>query len=389
MRARSRMQILGGLAVIAAALSGCVADPVPRPSSPSPAPTLAPTPAPSPSPADLLAGMGIEDRVALLFMVGTSLDEADPAALAALTDRHVGGIFLRGRSAAGMAATADLVGQFARVRPPASPPLWVATDQEGGEVQVLSGPGFDEIPDALAQGADPAALRGNAARWAAQLAAAGVTMNLAPVADIVASPDAADQNAPIGALRREYGFDENAVVAGAGAFAEGMRDAGILPTLKHFPGLGRVSGNTDYSADVVDTEIAADSPDVGVYRRLLAEGPAVVMMSTAVYQRIDPAAPATFSEPVVTGLLRGTLGYRGVVMTDDLSATAQLERWSPADRAVLAVQAGVDLLLLSADARVFDEMYDAVLARARTDPGFAARVDESARRILTLKTAFG
>ena len=75
-------------------------------------------------------------------------------------------------------------------------------------------------------------------------------------------------------------------------------------------------------------------------------------------------------------------------MTDDLSATAQLQRWSPADRAVLAVQAGVDLLLLSADAGVFDEMYDAVLARARTDPAFAARVDESARRIVTLKAGF-
>ncbi|MGQ3505015.1 glycoside hydrolase family 3 N-terminal domain-containing protein, partial [Enterococcus faecalis] len=86
--------------------------------------------------------------------------------------------------------------------------LWVSTDQEGGDVQVLSGPGFDGIPSALDQGQqDAATLRANAATWGRQLAEAGVNMNLAPVADVVTSPETAGSNPPIGQLNREYGYD--------------------------------------------------------------------------------------------------------------------------------------------------------------------------------------
>jgi beta-N-acetylhexosaminidase len=368
-------------------LAGCAAE------QPAPAPTASPEPSltatPTPTPADPVAGLDLDERVGQLFMVGTSVDGADPTTLAAVAGQHVAGIFLHGRSSAGAAATAALVGQFTAVHDPASPRLWVATDQEGGDVQVLSGEGFEPMPTALTSAQrDDATLRADAARWGAQLASAGVDMNLAPVADIVTSPEVARDNKPIGILNREYGFDEATVAAKAGVFAQGMRDAGILPTLKHFPGLGRVAGNTDYASDVVDIEVGADSPDVSVYRTLLAEGPAVVMMSTAVYDRIDPAAPAAFSAPVVTGLLRGELGFDGVVMTDDLSAPEQVARWSPAERATLAVDAGVDLLLVSADPSVFPEMYEAVRARAESDPGFAAKVDDAARRVVELKTDF-
>jgi len=213
-------------------------------------------------------------------------------------------------------------------------------------------------------------------------------MNLAPVVDIVTSPETARQNPPIGRLNREYGFDAASVSSCAGAFAQGMRVAGILPTFKHFPGLGRTTANTDYSADVVDTVVTAAAPDVDVYRTLLAQGQGVVMMSTAVYAQIDPSAPAAFSSVIVTDLLRRDLRFDGVVMTDDLSATAQVARWTPGERAVLAVRAGVDLLLVSADPAVFPEMYDAVLQAARTDPAFAAQVDAAARRIVQLKASF-
>lgn len=372
--------------VLTGVLAGCVAERAAPSASPTPTPTVAPTPTGTPDP---IAGLSLEDRVGQLFMVGTSVDGADPTTLAAVGTQHVGGVFLHGRSSAGAAATAQLVAQLTGQQAPASVPLWVATDQEGGDVQVLSGEGFEPMPTALTSAQrDDATLRADAARWGGQLAAAGIDMNLAPVADIVTSPETARDNKPIGIYNREYGFDEATVVAKAGAFAQGMRDAGVLPTLKHFPGLGRVTGNTDYAADVVDTVVGPDSPDVSVYRTLLAQGPAVVMMSTAAYQLIDPSAPAAFSAPVVTGLLRNELGFDGVVMTDDLSATAQVARWSPADRATLAIDAGVDLLLVSADASVFPEMYAAVLARAQADPDFAVKVDDAARRIVELKAAF-
>lgn len=379
----------GMLAVLATAVlvlaAGCAAEPAPTPSPP----TATATPTPSPTPTDPIAGMTLDDRVGQLFMVGTAVDGADPATLSAVADRHAGGVFLHGRSTAGIDATAGLVAQFTGLVAPTAPPLWVATDQEGGDVQVLSGPGFEGIPSALTQaqgGCGP--IRTAALRWGGQLAAVGVTMNLAPVVDIVTSPETARQNPPIGRLNREYGFDAASVSSCAGAFAQGMRVAGILPTFKHFPGLGRTTANTDYSADVVDTVVTAAAPDVDVYRTLLAQGQGVVMMSTAVYAQIDPSAPAAFSSVIVTDLLRRDLRFDGVVMTDDLSATAQVARWTPGERAVLAVRAGVDLLLVSADPAVFPEMYDAVLQAARTDPAFAAQVDAAARRIVQLKASF-
>lgn len=390
MRARLALAAIVALAVT---LVACAPDAAPSGSPTGTAsPTVSPTPTPTPT-IDPIAQLSLAQRVGQLFMVGTGLTGADPVTLAAITDRHAGSIFLHGRSAAGTAATAALVQRFTALvsaETTGGVPLWVATDQEGGDVQVLTGPGFDPIPSALRQGGLPTPdLQTDAARWGAQLTAAGVNMNLAPVADIVTSAAAAHANPPIGALDREYGFDEATVARQAGAFASGMRAAGIQPTFKHFPGLGRVAANTDFHANVVDTVIGPDSPDVDVYRTLLMGGPAVVMTSTAIYQRIDPSAPASFSPKVVTGLLRGTLGYRGVVITDDLSAAAAVRAWPPAQRAVLAIDAGVDVVLVASDPQAFAPMYDAVLAKAQADPVFAAKVTDAARRVVVAKASLG
>jgi len=356
----------------------------------APAPTASPSPSPTPTPTatpDPLAGMSLQDKVGQMFMVGTSVEGANPTTLAAVRDDHVGGIFLHGRSDAGTQATADLIGQFTSTVGAAAPQLWVATDQEGGTVQVLKGPGFDRIPSAVEQSAQTdAALRSSAATWSTQLARSGVNMNLAPVADIVTSPEFAASNPPIGALAREYGYDETTVATKVGAFAAGMRHGGVMPTIKHFPGLGHVDENTDTRTGVTDDTVTADGADVGVYASVLPQGDAIVMMSTAIYARIDPSAPAAFS-PAVVDVLRDRIGFDGVITVDDLSAARQVQPWSPADRATLAVDAGVDLLLVSADPSVYPDMHQAVLSRAESDPAFAAKVDAAARRIVEQKAS--
>jgi beta-N-acetylhexosaminidase len=389
MRARGRTTAALALVLaLGAAAIACAPGSTPT-TSPSRQPTATPTPTPTPT-VDPIAALTIEQRVGQLFMVGTSAQGADPVTLSAIADRHAGSIFLHGRSQAGVDATASVVRSFTSLVSPATTgdePLWVATDQEGGQVQVLQGPGFDRIPSALAQGTiPPDQLATQAQTWGGQLGMAGVNMNLAPVADIVTSPATARANAPIGALQREYGFDASTVESHAGAFADGMRAAGVVPTFKHFPGLGRVTGNTDFAAGIVDDTVDASAPDVDVYRGLTA-GPGVsaVMLSTAIYKKIDPSVPAVFSKTVVTDLLRHEVGFDGVVMTDDMSATAQVKAWSPADRAVLSIQAGVDVVLVSADPSVYAPMYDAVLAKAKADPGFAQQVDDAARRVIEAK----
>ena len=378
-----RLRIAAPLLIAVLLLVGCAPDPAPTSN-----PTPSPTPTPTPTPIDPIADLSMPQRVGQLFMVGTTTGSANPATLSAVTNQHVGGIFLHSGTRTSIAQTAAIVAQFTALVSPATTggvELWISTDQEGGDVQVLSGPGFDPIPSAVQQGALPAAtLQQDAATWGAQLSQAGVNVNLAPVADIVTSPAAAPQNKPIGALNREYGYDEQTVGEKAGAFAAGMRQSGVLPTFKHFPGLGRTTTNTDF-APTVDTVIDANSPDVDVYRSLIAGGPGLVMVSTAVYEKIDGSAPAAFSSKVVTGLLRGTLGYDGVVITDDVSAAASVAKWTPPQRAVLAIDAGVDIVLVSTNPGELPAMYDAVLAKAQSDPAFATKVDAAARRIVVAK----
>lgn len=393
MRRSLRWSVVGAV-LVGFLLGGCAASPSPSasasasPSASAPTPTPTPTPSPTPSatpapgPVDALS---LEERVGQLFMVGTKATAASSTTLAAVDDRHAGGIFLSGRSRAGVAATAEVVSRFTVLDHPEGAPLWVATDQEGGEVQVLQGPGLDAMPYGIRQ-ADLSddQLRASAERWGRELADAGVTLDLAPVADIVTSKATRFDNPPIGGYGRQFGYDAATVAAKAGAFAEGMRDAGILPTFKHFPGLGHVTANTDTTADVVDSTVTADGPDVDVYRSLTEAGPSAVMVSSAIYDRIDGSSPAVFS-PTVVKVLRDEVGFDGVVFSDDLSAAVAVSAWSPAERAVDAISAGVDVVLVSAKPSVFPAMYDAVLAKAKSDPQFAAQVDAAAARVLAAK----
>ncbi len=319
-------------------------------------------------------------------MVGLPLAGDRATTLRLVRKRHVGGVFLHGRSHDSVAQIRNLTDTVRAAAPATGVPVLVATDQEGGLVQVLQGPGFAAMPKATAQATMPD-LQAQATTWGEELAAAGVTVNLAPVADLVDVTNPAN-NPPIGYFHRNYGTTPDVDAAGATAFAHGLQAAGVIPTIKHFPGLGRVTANTDTTAGVTDTVTTADDAAVGVFRDVIgaaeaAAGPRPwVMTSTAVYTRIDPSLPAAFS-PTVVGLLRGTLGFDGVVITDDLSAATQVQAWSPGERAVLTIEAGGDVVLASADPSVADAMLDALIAKAQADPAFAAKIDAAAHRVAT------
>ncbi|WP_435737429.1 glycoside hydrolase family 3 N-terminal domain-containing protein [Cellulosimicrobium sp. PMB13] len=366
-------------------------------SSPTPGATSAGAPAPSGTPTaptpttpapDPLAGWTLEQKVGQLLMVGVDVRSPQQVSYDAVARRHVGNVFLAGRSQAGTGPTADLVAGFTVLvseETTQGTPLFVATDQEGGYVQVLRGAGFSQIPTALDQSRlGPAALEDQAATWGSELAAAGVNLNLAPVMDLVPERSAA-QNPPIGYYDRAYGFTADSVVSHANAFSAGMEASGVDVTIKHFPGLGRVTANTDTDAGVTDDVTTRDDPSVAVFASGIEAGAAFVMTSTAVYTRIDPERPAAFSPVVVDGMLRGDLGFDGVVITDDVSAAAQVQAWSPAERAVLTIEAGGDMVLASADPSVVAEMADALVERASSDPAFAAKVDAAVERVLAAK----
>jgi beta-N-acetylhexosaminidase len=357
------------------------------PPSGSAAPSSSPgDSAPQPTPDELLASMTLEQKVGQLLVVGAPVAAGTPhdATRTALTDHHAGGIFLHGRSEADADDVRALVEGY-RTESTGDAELLVATDQEGGYVQVLQGTGFSTIPPATDQARwEPDRLEREATTWGAELADVGVNLNLAPVMDLVPA-DNQSANAPIGYFSRNYGNTADQVVESATAFSAGMQASGVEPVIKHFPGLGRVTANTDTDAGVTDDVTTRDDPSVAVFASGIEAGAAFVMTSTAVYTRIDPERPAAFSPVVVDGMLRGDLGFDGVVITDDVSAAAAVQYLSPAERAVDAISAGVDLVLASADPAVVPAMAEAVADRARSDEAFAARVDESVARVLAVK----
>ena len=333
-----------------------------------------------------IAGMSREEQIAQLFVIGVPLDDVHRGD--DLADRGVGGIFLAGRS---QLPADDLAGITAAWQEAAGAPgVWVAADQEGGNVQTLSGPGFAELPTAEEQGRLPEPeLATLADGLGASLDRAGINLDLAPVADVV--PAGTEQsNQPIGVFGREYGSTPAEVSAAVEVVLGGLAEHDVTAVLKHFPGLGRVRGNTDTSAQVVDPEIRGDDPSVRLFADL-AEGagsPPFVMTSSAVYPAIDGSAPAGWSEKVVDGLLRGQLGFDGVVISDDVGAAAAVQDVPAGERAIRCLEAG-GTLVLTVDPGLFPQMLAAVVERDDTDDAFRARVDAAVRTALRAKARAG
>ncbi len=363
--------------------------------TPTQTPTLTPTPelTPSPTPqrpgcADLVAAMDLDEQVGQLLMVGTDSGGLSSTTAEALATTHAGSVILLGNSTAGSAATKQVVGNVRdATRRPEGVRTLLAVDQEGGLVQRLQGSGFDDIPSATRQATlSDTKLTAEAARWGRQLKAAGIDANLAPVADVVAA-DLGDRNAPIGRLDRGYGSSPRSVAAKATAFVQGMDRAGAATAAKHFPGLGRVIGNTDYARRVVDNQTTRRDPALVPFAATVEAGVDMVMVSSAFYTRIDPDHRAAHSPVVIGQLLRGDLGFAGVVISDDLAAAA-MEDLSPAQRALRFVGAGGDLLIVG-DPRLAEVMAGALSRRATANDAFAERVRQSATRVVSLKARRG
>jgi beta-N-acetylhexosaminidase len=375
-------------------LAGCSSGPT-SPASETPAASSTSTGAPTsdsrrPATPDQQATAALDalderSRVAQLFLVGVPLDDLPSGD--ALAEAGMGGLFMAGRSEAPATELAATTRRWQDRAP--GPPLWIAADQEGGAVQTLQGPGFTRLPSALDQGAlPPAQLAALTDRLGAELAAAGVNLNLAPVVDVVPAGTEAG-NEPIGAFGRQYGSTAPAVTAAARVVVDGLAGSGVTGTLKHFPGLGRVQGNTDTRAGVTDGVTTAADEQVAAFGTL-AESSArpFVMASSATYTRIDPHQRAVFSPVVLTDVLRGQLGFDGVIVTDDVGNAAAVRDVEAGERAVRFLAAG-GTLVLTVEPAIVPEMVDAVLERSAADPAFAATVRAAVRTALTAKAHAG
>jgi beta-N-acetylhexosaminidase len=333
----------------------------------------------------------LAQRVGQLFLVVPSSDISDIAGeheRAAFAQYHFGSVLLPANSVGTTAlATETAAVQALAAADTQGVRFLIAANQEGGQIQQLTGPGFDVMPSAVVQGTWSAStLRAQAKTWGSQLHAAGVNLNLAPVMDTVPA-GTASTNAPIGELDREFGSDPQSNGEHGVAFIDGMAAAGVASVPKHFPGLGRVAGNTDFTSDVVDSVTTATDPYFASYRAAVDGGALYMMVAEATYTKIDADHLAVFS-PVVMKLLRGGLGFNGVILSDDIGDAAAVASVPAGQRALDFLNAGGDLIT-SQSLTPAEEMATTVLATATSDSAFRATVDAAARRVLAAKQVQG
>jgi beta-N-acetylhexosaminidase len=333
----------------------------------------------------------LAQRVGQLFLVVPSTGVSDltgAAERAAFKQYHFGSVLLPANSV-GTTSLAAATTAIQALAPADTRGVrfLIAANQEGGEIQQLKGPGFDVMPSAVVQGTwTTSMLRAQAQTWGSQLHDAGVNLNLAPVMDVVPA-GTASTNAPIGELDREFGSDPQTNGEHGVAFIQGMASAGVASVPKHFPGLGRVKGNTDFTSDVVDTVTTSTDPYLGTYRDAVNAGVPYMMVAEATYTRIDPSHLAVFS-PVIMRLLRNGLGFDGVIVSDDLGDAIAVASVPAGQRATDFLDAGGDLITSQSIAPA-EQMAATVLATASSDADFRATVDAAARRVLAAKQAQG
>ncbi|MEA2405060.1 MAG: beta-N-acetylhexosaminidase [Thermoleophilaceae bacterium] len=289
---------------------------------------------------------------------------------------------LRERRAAGVTLFEENVRDRAQVRAlthelqaAAGNRLLIAADQEGGIARRLP------WSTAVGQPSQPTehASDAYAGATADALRAAGVNLNFAPVLDLGIGPAMAARTYP----------GDSAQVGRLGATAvRAHHTRGVAATVKHFPGFGRATANTDDAPVTIGASRAELEDDLAPFRAAIAAGAPAVMVSHALYPAYDSAHIATQSSAIVTGLLRGRLGFRGVVATDSMEADAVLKRSSMPTAAVRSIAAGCDLLVLTGRGS-WRLVYARLLAEARRSPAFRSRVAESARRVLALKRSLG
>lgn len=260
-------------------------------------------------------------------------------------------------------------------------PPFIAIDQEGGRVHRLPAP-FTHFPAAAALGRTGntgLAYRVGLAT-ARELAAVGINLNFAPVLDVHSNPD----NPVIG--DRSLSSDPRQVAALGWAIIEGLRDGGIIPCGKHFPGHGDTAKDSHLELPVVEKDLTAlRTVELPPFVRACRNQIESLMTAHVLYPSLDRDYPATLSQSIIGRLLREEIGYQGVIFGDDLEMNAITANYPLADAVALAVRAGVDVLMFCHETENAVRAFDFLYQQAENNAQTKARIEESNQRIQRLK----
>jgi beta-N-acetylhexosaminidase len=316
---------------------------------------------------------------------GTTLP---PEYARALRERRRGGVILfKPNVEGGPAAVASIareVREAALANGDATEPPLLGIDQEGGRVARLRAP-LLEVPPmrTVASWGDVALAARIAKAVGAELAALGVNLDFAPVLDV----NTCAQNPVIG--DRAFGTDAATCASFGVAWIQGLQSAGLLACGKHFPGHGDTTKDSHFDLPVVDQpRQRLDEVELVPFRAAADAGVAAMMTAHVVYPAIDPDRPATLSRAACTEL-REAIGFRGVLVSDDLEMSAIAARWSIEDAAVQAVAAGCDALLICWSEEKQERALRALVLEAEASPAFRRRCEEANARVLAARRLVG
>ncbi len=316
-----------------------------------------------------------------LISAGFDGTEAPDYLLRWIADGEVGSVMLFRPNIASPAQVAALVGALRRAAPPDAP-LIVAVDQEGGLVQRLRTP-LTEWPDMLSVGStgDPALTERVGRALGGELAALGIGWDFAPVLDVHTNP----ANPVIG--NRAFGTTPDAAATHALAFWRGLTSAGLVGSGKHFPGHGDTHADSHFTLPVVaHDEERLRAVELAPFAAAARAGIDSIMTAHVIYPALDRNWPATLSRRILTDLLRGELGFAGVIVSDDLGMKAVADRYPIDEIAVNSIAAGADHLLIREPRERQRAAFEALVHAAESRVELRARVEESAARVLRMKS---
>ncbi|MBE3560429.1 MAG: glycoside hydrolase family 3 [Ktedonobacteraceae bacterium] len=264
-------------------------------------------------------------------------------------------------------------------------PLLIATDQEGGLVNRLYRfHGYLPSAQEMAASGDPAVVRQQGTQTARWLRELGINADLAPVVDVHATD-------PAILATRMFGRNPQTVATYASAFLAGLQENRVAGTLKHFPGLGSITSDPHDGLPIVRRSMTdLENIDLAPYKLMIKrDKPAMIMSTDVLMPAIDPELPAELSPKAIDGLLRGQLGYDGVVITDGLYMKGISDRWTLSEAAVLAIIAGNDLIEGPYSPATVAAVVDALKLAIQDGRLTMARIDQSVARILLMKLQYG
>ena len=306
------------------------------------------------------------------------MDGTSPSAslLARARRGQIGGVILHGFNFSSAAQLRSTTHRLQRAAADGGRPrLLIAVDQEGGQVATVRWAPPTVPPRQMASAATA---RAQGRSTGTALRALGIDVDLAPVADVPVSP-------AVFMARRSFSSSAAQTARLATAFAAGLADRGVIATVKHFPGLGFATRNTDKEVVRITASRSALAPGLRPFRAAVGARVPLVMLSNAVYDAYDRHSAAGWSRAIGTTLLRGRLGFRGATITDSLDGAAHA-RGVPTDvPAVRAAAAGVDLILVTGSEAASLSVYTSLLRAALDGRISETRLAASYRRIVALK----